>query len=116
MLQYGDVVRFAGGTGRMRVEAFGLFSPEGAQHVLAAASDAYGKVGPTFQEVRDLLGNGLLTSEGEEWRRQKRMVQPLFTHRRVAGYVPMMIEEADVLIRSWAGAAAGAGPSTSTGT
>ncbi|MGH2721752.1 MAG: cytochrome P450 [Actinomycetota bacterium] len=105
MLRYGDVVRFAGGAGAMRVEAFGLFSPEGAHHVLAAASDAYGKLGPTFQAVRDLLGNGLLTSEGEEWRRQKRMVQPLFTHRRVAGYVPMMVEEADILIRSWADAA-----------
>jgi cytochrome P450 len=109
MLRYGDVVRFTGGTGRMRVEAFGLFSPEGAHHVLAAASENFGKTGPNFQEVRDLLGNGLLTSEGAEWRRQKRMIQPLFTHRRVAGYVPMMVEEADLLIRSWTAAAAAGG-------
>ena len=31
-----------------------------------------------------MFGDGLLTSEGDTWLRQKRMVQPLFTHKRVA--------------------------------
>jgi cytochrome P450 len=105
MLEFGDVVRFAGGTGKFRIEAYGLFGPDGARHILAGASDNYGKTGDAFQEIRDLLGNGLLTSDGDEWKRQKRMVQPLFTHRRVAGYVPMMVEEADRIVASWAEAA-----------
>ena len=109
MLEFGDVVRFTGGTGRFRVEAFGLFGPDGAHHALAGASDNYGKTGEAFQEIRDLLGNGLLTSDGEEWKRQKRMIQPIFTHRRVAGYVPMMVEEADAVVARWTAAAAGPG-------
>jgi cytochrome P450 len=106
MLEFGDVVRFTGGVGTLRVEAFALFSPEGAQHLLAGASDNYGKTGEAFQEIRDLLGNGLLTSDGDEWKRQKRMVQPLFIHRRVAGYVPMMVDEAQRIVARWSTAAA----------
>jgi cytochrome P450 len=109
MLRYGDIVRFAGGAGRLRVEAYAVFDPDGVHHVLAGASDNHGKSGEAFQEIRDILGNGLLTSDGAEWRRQKRMVQPLFTHRRVAGYVPMMVEEADGVVARWAGAAARGG-------
>jgi cytochrome P450 len=105
MLEFGDVVRFAGGAGKFRVEAYGLFGPEGAHHILAGGSATYGKSGEAFQEIRDLLGNGLLTSDGDEWRRQKRMVQPLFTHRRVAGYVPMMVEEAEGVVDRWRQAA-----------
>src|SRR5437867_9768511 len=106
MLEFGDIVRFIGGVGKFRVAAICLFSPDGAQHVLAGAADNYGKTGEAFQEVRDLLGNGLLTSDGDEWKRQKRMVQPLFTHRRVAGYVPMMVEEAQRIVAQWSAAAA----------
>jgi cytochrome P450 len=105
MLEYGDVVRFAGGAGKFRVEAYGLFGPDGAHRILAGAADNYGKTGEAFQEIRDLLGNGLLTSDGDDWRRQKRMVQPLFTHRRVAGYVPMMAEEAEGVVARWNAAA-----------
>lgn len=109
MLEFGDVVRFAGGVGKFHVEAFAMFSPDGAHHVLAGATDNYGKTGDAFKEILDLLGNGLLTSDGDEWKRQKRMVQPLFTHRRVAGYVPMMVEEAEGIVARWSEAAARGG-------
>ena len=37
-----------------------------------------------------LLGNGLLTSEGDEWRQQRRLVQPAFHRERIAGYADTM--------------------------
>ena len=110
MLEYGDVVRFiVGPPGRLRVQLLGLFHPEAIQHVLAGASGEYLKDTPVYREIRTTLGNGLLTSEGEVWRRQKRLIQPLFTHRRVASHVPLMADEADRVVEQWRPSARGDG-------
>jgi cytochrome P450 len=42
-----------------------------------------------------MLGEGLLTSDGDMWLRQRRTLQPLFTPRRVAGYTDLMAAEAE---------------------
>lgn len=100
--EFGDVVRYvAGPPGPMRVVAYGIAHPDGIQHVLASGAGNYSKQDAAYNELRALVGNGLLTSEGETWRRQKRLVQPLFTHSRVAGYVEMMSEESAGLIERW---------------
>jgi cytochrome P450 len=102
MLEYGDVVRFTVGPGgRFQEQAFGVFHPDHIQHVLAGNSSNYVKDDGVYTELRSLLGDGLLTSEGAEWKRQKRMIQPIFTHRRVAGYVPMMAEETRKAVERW---------------
>jgi cytochrome P450 len=51
------------------------------------------------------LGNGLLTSGGQQWRQQRRMVAPLFSRRHIDGYVDVMAEEAARLANSWSTAA-----------
>ena len=103
MHEYGDVVRYvAGPPGPMRVVAYGIANPDDVQHVLATGSSHYSKQDAAYIELRGLVGDGLLTSEGEVWRRQKRMVQPLFTHKRVGGYVDMMADEGDDVVRRWA--------------
>jgi cytochrome P450 len=103
MLRYGDVVRYvAGPPGPMRVIAYGIAHPDGVQHVLTASGDHYSKQDATYIELRALVGNGLLTSEGETWRRQKRLVQPLFTHRRVEGYASLMADEGARVVERWA--------------
>jgi cytochrome P450 len=48
--------------------------------------------GRALQRSRQLLGNGLLTSEGDQWRRQRRLVQPAFHHDAVARYGAQMVE------------------------
>jgi cytochrome P450 len=104
LLQYGDVVRFKVGPPPVGATVYGLFHPDGVQHILAGAADFYHKNDPVYFEIRELLGNGLLTSQGEQWKRQKRLVQPLFTHKRVAGYVPMMAEEGETVVQRWSAA------------
>ena len=47
------------------------------------------------------LGKGLLISEGEMWRAQRRTLAPLFSPRTVASFWPAMAEEADALVRRW---------------
>ena len=102
MLEFGDVVRFAGGPpGKYHVEAVALFHPDAVQFVLAGGSDNFWKGDDAYQEVRDVLGDGLLTANGDVWKRQKRMVQPLFTHKTVASYVPMIVDEAAGLVEHW---------------
>jgi cytochrome P450 len=48
-----------------------------------------------------VLGNGLLTSEGDFWRRQRRLMQPAFTRERVASYGRTMVRLADQMMADW---------------
>jgi cytochrome P450 len=48
-----------------------------------------------------LVGNGLLTSEGEFWRRQRRLAQPAFHRQRISSYGDVMVEYARRMISSW---------------
>lgn len=48
-----------------------------------------------------ILGNGLLTSEGEFWLRQRRLMQPVFNRSRIVGYAQAMVEAAERLMAGW---------------
>lgn len=84
--EQGDVARFHIG----RREAFLLSHPDHVNAVLVRRADEFGK-GRLMQRARRLLGNGLLTSEGDFHRAQRRQIQPAFTHdqiRRAVASVP----------------------------
>ncbi|MEZ4450651.1 MAG: cytochrome P450 [Nannocystaceae bacterium] len=53
--------------------------------------------------LREFLGHGLLTSEGAHWKRQRRLIQPTFHRKRVAGYGEIMVSEAEATIAGWRG-------------
>ena len=57
--------------------------------------------GRALQRAKNLLGQGLLTSEGEFHLRQRRMIQPAFHRARIAEYAKSMIEFADKTSGSW---------------
>jgi len=48
-----------------------------------------------------VLGNGLLTSEGDFWLRQRRLIQPVFQKSRIASYASDMVEETLRLLSTW---------------
>jgi len=57
----------------------------------------------TFQRrVMSALGTGLLTSEGEDWHVQRRMLAPIFTRKMLATFAPAMVQAADALTERWA--------------
>ncbi|MFE2147216.1 cytochrome P450, partial [Streptomyces sp. NPDC059456] len=99
--QHGDVVRITAGPPGLRAELYCVFSAEGAQQVLAAESANFRKDNAFYQELRDSFGNGLLTSQDEDYLRQRRLVQPLFTKRRVDGYAGAVAAETRAVVESW---------------
>ncbi|MFC8172195.1 cytochrome P450 [Streptomyces sp. NPDC057325] len=99
--EHGDVVRITAGPPGIRATVYGVFSAEGAQQVLAGESANFRKDNAFYQEVRESFGNGLLTSQDEDYLRQRRLVQPLFTRRRVDGYAAAVAAEVAALTAEW---------------
>jgi len=94
---YGDVVRLQLGP-RTRIL---LSRPEDVEQVLVVQQQKFSK-SPMLRRVAErLLGQGLLTSEGELWRRQRRLVQPAFHRARIAEYAPVMVEATLAQIADW---------------
>jgi cytochrome P450 len=67
------------------------------EHVQQVVQDwrVFGKGGGMFSATRRLLGHGLLTSDGEFWRQQRRMMQPLFQPGNLAALTELMVEVID---------------------
>lgn len=62
---------------------------DAARHILVTNQDNYGK-GIEYELLRIVLGDGLLTSEGEVWRRQRKLVQPMFAKRHLGDFTNQM--------------------------
>src|SRR5260370_500681 len=101
--RYGDTIRVPYRPGN---SLYLLTRPEHAEHVLAANQDNYVKAF-TYRPLRALIGDGLLTSEGERWRRHRRLVQPVFSRRHVTTFGPAMSEAAQRLAARWESLAEG---------
>ncbi|MFD9129356.1 cytochrome P450 [Kitasatospora sp. NPDC059571] len=99
---HGDVVRFTAGPPGLRAEFWMVFSPEGAQQVLGTRAAEFRKDNVLYEEVRLSLGNGLLTAQDADYQRQRRLIQPLFTRRRVDTYADAVALESAALVERWA--------------
>ncbi len=94
--QYGDI--FAVRLGPVSIWA--LNHPDLVEEVLVTQNRIMLKHF-ALRSARPSLGLGLLTSEGDFWRRQRRLSQPAFQRDRVHGYAPVMVEYAERMLRSW---------------
>jgi len=103
--EYGDLVRFRFGP---RIAHLAR-SPEAVRLVVQERHEQYGKQTRGFEKIRLVLGDGLLTSEGSFWRRQRRIAQPAFHHKRIAAFGETMARCADELADEWADTAADTG-------
>jgi cytochrome P450 len=94
--RHGDLVHFRIGPQHVYV----VLRADLIREVLVTHQKSF-KKGPGFERARMVLGDGLLTSEGDFHLRQRRMLQPAFHRRRLAGYGEIMVEEASALGATW---------------
>ncbi|MGP0095101.1 MAG: cytochrome P450 [Xanthobacteraceae bacterium] len=80
---------------------FILNEPGAIRHVLLDNAGNYTKSELSRRLLEPGIGRGLLTSEGETWRRHRRIMAPAFDHRSVVGYAPIMTEVTLGLLTKW---------------
>jgi cytochrome P450 len=84
-LESPDIVRFRMGYAPL----FLLVEPRYIKHVLQENQRNYVK-GVSYESLRLLLGDGLLTAEGDLWRRQRRLIQPVFLKQALLGKLDVL--------------------------
>lgn len=102
----GPVVEVVAGPPGWRHRLFAVTHPDGVERVLVQDHLRMTKQAPQYGELRAALGDGLFTSEGEVWHRQRRFVAPVLTRRRVLGsYAPVAVTEMAAVAERWEQAA-----------
>lgn len=96
--EWGDVVRCR----FLYVHAYFIFNPADIESLLTTQAKSFRKAeslrSPFFHR---LVGNGLVTSEGDFWRRQRRLAQPAFHRQRISSYGDVMVQYTERAIRNW---------------
>lgn len=94
--RYGDIAFLRVGPYRLVF----LNHPDLIHEVLVARDASFVK-GRILEQARDVFGQGLLTSEGEFHRRQRRLIQPVFHRRKVEAYADVMAQYAEATAARW---------------
>ena len=103
---YGDVVRFR----FLFWPAYVLYHPDYVKRVLQENHRNYNKNFPNMKVAREIFGNGLFTSDGESWLRQRRLMQPSFHRQRLANFGRLMTEATVAMLERWQRIACGGAP------
>lgn len=93
---YGDVVFFR----FLNVPICLLTHPNDIESVLVTNQSNFVK-SRDYRVLARVLGIGLLTAEGEEWRDRRRLIPPAFHHEKIAGYGTVMLDCARSRLKEW---------------
>jgi cytochrome P450 len=94
--EHGDIVRLRLG----HLMTYIMVHPDHVDYVLRSHADNFIKDKMTRWLI-PLVGEGLLTSEGDFWRRQRRLAQPAFQRQQIERYAAVMIEHTERMLESW---------------
>lgn len=94
--EYGDVAAFRLGPKRIVL----LSHPDVIEQVLVTDNRNFVKHF-VMRLLRPVLGNGLLTSDGDVWLRQRKLMQPAFQRQRIDSYGAIFVEHAERLLATW---------------
>lgn len=96
--RYGDVIRYRYGPFPVVL----VNHPTGVARVLQDHHTNYNKQGsPFYKMLQWFLGQGLITSDGAYWRRQRRLAQPSFSRKRLEAMGPMMVRCTQEMVAGW---------------
>ncbi|MBT8102774.1 MAG: cytochrome P450 [Gammaproteobacteria bacterium] len=96
--EHGNMVGMSKTNGRL---AYFVNDASEVRRILVRRHSKYHK-GPGFERVKMLLGNGLIVSDGDIWRRSRTMIQPAFSRQNVHRLISIMIECCDRRAVHWA--------------
>lgn len=94
--RYGDLVRMRSGPWSW----VAIRHPDHLKHVLQDNNTNYHK-GIFYEELRLLVGNGLITSDGDFWLRQRRLAQPAFHRHKIASFADTMVNYTGDMLDRW---------------
>ncbi|GAC1701652.1 MAG: cytochrome P450 [Candidatus Acidiferrum sp.] len=94
--EHGDIV----GLRFLHFRTYLISHPDYIEDILVHHPRKFVK-GRVLQANKRLFGNGLLTSEGDFWLRQRRLAQPAFHRARIASYADTMVQFTEQLLQSW---------------
>ena len=94
-LKFGDIVRYRG-----LWITHQITNPEHILQVLQTNAGNYRK-GRDYRILKLSLGEGLLTSEGSLWQRQRKMTQPAFQSQQIAGFIRLMEKYSLEMLSHW---------------
>jgi cytochrome P450 len=95
---YGDIAWYSLGP----LHVYQLNHPDLVRQILVEQPEKFHKPGLVKRAFRPFAGNGLLTSDGEFWRQQRKLIQPAFHHRQLAAYGDVMVAHTLRMVESFA--------------
>ncbi|MCB9594882.1 MAG: cytochrome P450 [Sandaracinaceae bacterium] len=98
--RYGDIY-FVGSERDRHPGLFVLRHPDHFEEVLVTKARSFDKGHTAFATLGQLLGDGLLNTDGEVWRRQRRLLQPAFAKKRLDEYAVAMVAEVEAEAATW---------------
>jgi cytochrome P450 len=93
--RFGDLVYATDITGKPLIS---MRHPDHVHEVLVTRAADFTK---RSKDLEVFLGRGLLTSDGEFWRSQRRKIQPAFRHEKLAKYAEIMVDRARRMVDGW---------------
>jgi cytochrome P450 len=97
--QYGDIVCYRPAPD----PAYLLNHPDYVRHVLVDNNRNYSKATYSNQIFKKVVGDGLITAEGDAWRWQRRLMQPAFHHTRLERLDELIVSAAQAMLDKWQG-------------
>lgn len=85
------------------LENFLVFDPTEIERVLISDASSFSKRTHGYAKLRLILGDGLVTSEGEPWKRRRRIANPAFRRKRIEGFLGTMNAATAKLAANWEG-------------
>ena len=98
------IAREVHGVGRFRVptrDLIALNSPESIHQALVSDAKSFEKSPLIRMALDPLVGEGLFTAEGPLWRKQRRLMAPVFQHAKIDALAPAMVECAERVCEGW---------------
>ena len=94
--QFGDFVHYRG-----LFNFYLINHPSLVKQVLQDTHKTFDKKTVIYNRFRNAFGNGLVVSEGEHWKRQRKLIQPMLGHTAIARFFPYMVDATTEMLKRW---------------